>query len=398
MSLYKLGGKYIKKSIKARQGAIFFLYLQTNFLLKMKIKEIVSALERFAPLPLQDGFDNAGLQIGLTDAEATGALLCLDVTEAVLDEAIASGCNLIISHHPLIFKGYKSITGKDYVERCILKAIKNDIVIYSAHTNLDNAPGGVNFKIAEKIGLKNVRILDPKESSLIKLVTFVPSAQAEEVRNALFTAGCGCIGNYDSCSYNTEGEGTFRAQEGSHPFCGTVGELHRETEVRIETILPEYKKGEVIRALLSKHPYEEPAYDLYPLHNSWAQVGSGIVGELEEPESELEFLKRIKRIFEVGCLKHNKLTGRLIQKVSLCGGAGAFLIPQAVRSGADVFITGEIKYHDYFGRETDILLAEIGHYESEQYTKEIFYSIIRDLFPNFALQFSKVNTNPIKYL
>ena len=398
MSLYKLGGKYIKKSIKARQDAIFFLYLQANFLLKMKIKEIVSALERFAPLPLQDGFDNAGLQIGLTDAEATGALLCLDVTEAVLDEAIASGCNLIISHHPLIFKGYKSITGKDYVERCILKAIKNDIVIYSAHTNLDNAPGGVNFKIAEKIGLKNVRILDPKESSLIKLVTFVPSAQAEEVRNALFTAGCGCIGNYDSCSYNTEGEGTFRAQEGSHPFCGTVGELHHETEVRIETILPEYKKGEVIRALLSKHPYEEPAYDLYPLHNSWAQVGSGIVGELEEPESELEFLKRIKRIFEVGCLKHNKLTGRLIQKVSLCGGAGAFLIPQAVRSGADVFITGEIKYHDYFGRETDILLAEIGHYESEQYTKEIFYSIIRDLFPNFALQFSKVNTNPIKYL
>lgn len=398
MSLYKLGGKYIKKSIKARQDAIFFLYLQANFLLKMKIKEIVSALERFAPLPLQDGFDNAGLQIGLTDAEATGALLCLDVTEAVLDEAIASGCNLIISHHPLIFKGYKSITGKDYVERCILKAIKNDIVIYSAHTNLDNVPGGVNFKIAEKIGLKNVRILDPKESSLIKLVTFVPSAQAEEVRNALFTAGCGCIGNYDSCSYNTEGEGTFRAQEGSHPFCGTVGELHRETEVRIETILPEYKKGEVIRALLSKHPYEEPAYDLYPLHNSWAQVGSGIVGELEEPESELEFLKRIKKIFEVGCLKHNKLTGRLIQKVSLCGGAGAFLIPQAVRSGADVFITGEIKYHDYFGRETDILLAEIGHYESEQYTKEIFYSIIRDLFPNFALQFSKVNTNPIKYL
>ena len=398
MSLYKLGGKYIKKSIKARQDAIFFLYLQANFLLKMKIKEIVSALERFAPLPLQDGFDNAGLQIGLTEAEATGALLCLDVTEAVLDEAIASGCNLIISHHPLIFKGYKSITGKDYVERCILKAIKNDIVIYSAHTNLDNVPGGVNFKIAEKIGLKNVRILDPKESSLIKLVTFVPSAQAEEVRNALFTAGCGCIGNYDSCSYNTEGEGTFRAQEGSHPFCGTVGELHHETEVRIETILPEYKKGEVIRALLSKHPYEEPAYDLYPLHNSWAQVGSGIVGELEEPESELEFLKRIKRIFEVGCLKHNKLTGRLIQKVSLCGGAGAFLIPQAVRSGADVFITGEIKYHDYFGRETDILLAEIGHYESEQYTKEIFYSIIRDLFPNFALQFSKVNTNPIKYL
>lgn len=364
----------------------------------MKIKEIVSALERFAPLPLQDGFDNAGLQIGLTDAEATGALLCLDVTEDVLNEAIASGYNLIISHHPLIFKGYKSITGKDYVERCILKAIKNDIVIYSAHTNLDNAQGGVNFKIAEKIGLKNVRILDPKGDNLIKLVTFVPSAQADEVRNALFAVGCGCIGNYDSCSYNIEGNGTFRAQVGSHPFCGTLGELHHETEVRIETILPKYKKGDAIRALLSKHPYEEPAFDLYPLQNVWGQVGSGIVGELEIPESELQFLNRLKDLFQVGCLKHNELTGRLIQKVSLCGGAGAFLIPQAIRSGADIFITGEIKYHDYFGYENDILLAETGHYESEQYTKEIFYSIIRDLFPNFAIQFSKVNTNPIKYL
>ncbi|MDE6986029.1 MAG: Nif3-like dinuclear metal center hexameric protein, partial [Bacteroides acidifaciens] len=229
----------------------------------MKIKEIVSALERFAPLPLQDGFDNAGLQIGLTEAEATGALLCLDVTEAVLDEAIALGYNLVISHHPLIFKGYKSITGKDYVERCILKAIKNDIVIYSAHTNLDNAQGGVNYKIAEKIGLKNLKVLEPKENSLVKLVTFVPNAQADAVREALFAAGCGSIGNYDSCSYNLKGEGTFRANEGAHPFCGTVGELHREDEVRIETILPVYKKAEVVKALLSVHPYEEPAFDLY---------------------------------------------------------------------------------------------------------------------------------------
>lgn len=235
----------------------------------MKIKEIVSALERFAPLPLQDGFDNAGLQIGLTDAEATGALLCLDVTESVIDEAIAMGYNLIISHHPLIFKGYKSITGKDYVERCILKAIKNDIVIYSAHTNLDNAPGGVNFKIAEKIGLKNVRVLEPKENNLVKLVTFVPAAQADAVRNALFSMGCGHIGNYDSCSYNLEGEGTFRAQEGSNPFCGNIGELHHEKEIRIETILPAYKKGEAIRTLLAMHPYEEPAFDIYPLQNAW---------------------------------------------------------------------------------------------------------------------------------
>lgn len=364
----------------------------------MKIKEIVSALDRFAPLPLQDGFDNAGLQIGLTEAEATGALLCLDVTETVLDEAIALGCNLVISHHPLIFKGYKSITGKDYVERCILKAIRNDMVLYAAHTNLDNAKGGVNYKIAEKIGLKHLQVLEPKRNSLLKLVTFVPTEQAERVRKALFAAGCGNMGGYDSCSYNLKGEGTFRAGENTHPFCGSIGELHREEEVRIETILPSYKKGEVVRALLSAHPYEEPAFDLYPLENEWTQAGAGIVGELETPETELEFLKRIKKIFEVECVKHNRLTGREIQKVALCGGAGAFLIPQAIRSGADIFITGEIKYHDYFGHEDEILLAEIGHYESEQYTKEIFYSIIRDLFPNFALHLSKINTNPIKYL
>ena len=364
----------------------------------MKIKEIVSALEQFAPLPLQDGFDNAGLQIGLTDAEVTGALLCLDVTETVLDEAIALGFNLIIAHHPLIFKGYKSITGKDYVERCILKAIKNDLVIYAAHTNLDNAPEGVNFKIAEKIGLKNVRVLETKENALVKLVTFVPTAQAEDVRKALFNAGCGNIGNYDSCSYNLEGEGTFRAHEGSHPFCGEIGEMHTEKEIRIETILPAYKKAEAVKALLAAHPYEEPAFDIYPLQNTWAQAGAGVIGELETSETELEFLKRIKKTFEVGCLKHNKLTGREIQTVALCGGAGAFLIPHAIRNRADVFITGEIKYHDYFGRENDILLAEIGHYESEQYTKEIFYTLIRDLFPNLEVQQTKVNTNPIKYM
>ena len=364
----------------------------------MKIKEIVSALERFAPLPLQDGFDNAGLQIGLTEAEATGALLCLDVTEAVLDEAIGLGYNLVIAHHPLLFKGCKSITGRDYVERCILKAIKNDIVIYAAHTNMDNAWGGVNFKIAEKLGLKNVRVLEPKEEALVKLVTYMPVAQAEEVRNALFAAGCGCIGRYDSCSYNVEGSGTFRAQEGTHPYCGAVGELHTEAEVRIETIVPAYRKAEAVRALLKVHPYEEPAFDLYPLQNTWQQAGAGVIGELEKPETELEFLKRVKKTFEVECLRHNKLMGREIQTVALCGGAGAFLLPLAIRQRADVFLTGEIKYHEFFGHEGEILLAETGHYESEQYTKEIFYTIIRDLFPSLDVQQTRVNTNPIKYM
>ena len=364
----------------------------------MKIKEIIAALERFAPLPLQDGFDNAGLQIGLTEAEATGALLCLDVTEAVVEEAVTLGFNLIISHHPLIFKGFKSLTGRNYVERCVMKAIQNGIVIYSAHTNLDNAKGGVNFKIAEKIGLKNVRILEPKEDILLKLVTFVPVNQANDVRKALFEAGCGCIGNYDSCSYNLSGEGTFRALEGANPFCGELGESHTEPEVRIETILPAFRKGAAIKALMGAHPYEEPAFDLYPLKNVWNQVGAGVVGELDEPETELEFLKRIKKLFEVGCIKHNRLTGRLIQRVALCGGSGAFLAPRALGCGADIFITGEIKYHDYFDYENSLLMAEIGHYESEQFTKEIFYSIIRELCPEVEVQMTRINTNPIKYL
>ena len=334
----------------------------------MKIKEVLNALEMFAPLPLQDDFDNAGLQVGLTDAEVTGALLCLDVTEAVVNEAVALGYNLIISHHPLIFKGYKSVSGKNYVERCIINAIKNEIVIYSMHTNLDNAFQGVNYKIAEKIGLKNVCILDTKENMLMKLVTYVPVKYAENVRNALFDSGCGCIGNYDSCSYNTEGMGTFRAGKNTHPFCGEQGSLHEEKEIRIETVFPVYRQDD------------------------------GIVGELEFQEPESDFLKRIKQLFEVGCVKHSRYNGRLIQKVALCGGAGAFLLPKAVKCHADVFITGEVKYHEYFNYENDILIAEIGHYESEQYTKDLIYSILKDRFPALEIKITHINTNPIKYL
>ena len=376
------------------------MYLCTLKILskRMKIKDILNALERFAPLPLQDGFDNSGLQIGLTEVEATGALLCLDVTEEIIDEAIQKGCNLIIAHHPLLFKGCKSITGKDYVERCVMKAIKNDIAIYAAHTNLDNATGGVNFKIAEKLGLINPQILSPKSDLLYKLVTFVPQAQAEEVRQTLFQAGCGHIGEYDSCSYNIQGEGTFRALDGAQPFCGEVGTLHTEPEVRIETIFPSFKKSAVVRALVQAHPYEEPAFDIYPLANSWSQVGAGVIASLPEPIDEKEFLLKVKNIFQVGSVKHSKLRGKSIQKVALCGGSGAFLLQQAIGAGADLFISAEIKYHDYFGNDDLILMADIGHYESEQYTKELFYSIIKDKFPTFALHFTEVNTNPIKYL
>jgi len=364
----------------------------------MKISQIIGALEEFAPLPLQDGFDNAGLQVGDISQKAKGVLLCLDITEEVIDEAIELDCNLIVSHHPLLFKPIKSLTGKTYIERCVIKACKYDLVIYSAHTNLDNAHRGVNFRLAEKIGLQNIRILSPKKDSLLKLVTFVPSDQADIVRNALFNAGAGNIGNYDSCSFNATGEGTFRAGEASDPFCGEIGELHTEPEIRIETIVPFFRKSAVLRALLASHPYEEPAYDFYPLSNSWNQVGSGVVGELPIEEEEEVFLQRLKTIFQLKSLKHSPLTGKKVREVALCGGSGAFLIPEAIAYGADIFITGEAKYNDYYDVEDQILLAVLGHYESEICTKEIFFDIITKKIPNFAAHFSTINSNPVNYI
>ena len=352
----------------------------------------------FAPLPLQDGFDNAGLQIGLTDAEVTGVLLCLDVTEAVLDEAVALGCNLIVSHHPLIFSPLKRITGSNYVERCVLKALANGIAIYSAHTNLDNAPGGVNYRIAEKLGLQNVRILVPKEDALLKLAVYVPSSAADDVRSALFKAGCGNIGNYDSCSYNVEGFGTFKAGEGSNPFCGEIGELHREQEVRVETILPAYLKNSVISALLKAHPYEEPAYDIYPLKNVWGSVGSGVIGELPAECDELELLQSVKEKFNVGSVRHTSLMGKKVKRVALCGGAGGVFAGAAMAAGADVYITGEARYHDLFNYSGKMLVAVIGHYESEQYTMDIFKEIIQKACPAVKVVQTAVNTNPVSYL
>lgn len=363
-----------------------------------RIKDIIRELELAAPLPLQEDFDNAGVQVGDVNRPATGALLCLDVTEEVIDEAIELDCNLIVSHHPLAFRPFKSLTGATYIERCMMKACKHDLTVYSAHTNLDNAPGGVSFKMAELIGLQNVRVLSPRRDALLKLVTFVPEAYAEAVRSALFNAGAGSIGRYDSCSYTLTGEGSFRATEGCNPFCGEIGDLHVEREVRIETVLPAFRKGAVTRALLSVHPYEEPVFDFYPLANAWQQAGSGVVGELPEEEDELSFLQRIKYIFRVPCIRHSPLTGKPVKEIALCGGSGAFLIDEAVAYGADVFITGEAKYNDYYDVEGRILLAVIGHYESEVCTKDIFYDIITKKFPTFAVHFSNVNSNPVKYL
>lgn len=362
------------------------------------IKDILHEIERRAPLWLQESFDNCGVQVGDVNQPAQGALLCLDVTEAVIDEAIELGCNLIISHHPLAFRPFKSLVGANYVQRCIMKACKHDLVIYAAHTNLDNATGGVNYKLAEMLGLQDVQILSPQKDALLKLAVFVPEKAADAVRTALFNAGAGHIGAYDACSFNLHGEGSFRASEGCHPFVGAIGEVHHEPEIRIETVLPKYLKNKVQNALIAAHPYEEPAFDFYPLTNEWKQAGSGVFGKLPEWEDELIFLQRIKDTFSVDCIRHSCLTGKRIRKVALCGGSGAFLIPEAIACDADIFITGEAKYNDFFDVEDRILLAVIGHYESEICTKDIFYEIILKKFPTFAVQFSKTNSNPVKYI
>ncbi|MDR3339703.1 MAG: Nif3-like dinuclear metal center hexameric protein [Candidatus Symbiothrix sp.] len=364
----------------------------------MKISQFIELLEDFAPLSLQESFDNSGLQVGDISRKATGILLCLDVTEEVLDEAIELDCNLIISHHPLLFKPLKNLTGKTYIERCVIKACRNDLVIYASHTNMDNAFGGVNYRLAEKIGLQNIRTLSPRKNGLLKLVSFVPEAYAETVRSALFNAGVGHTGNYDNCSFNVSGFGTFRAGENASPFVGNIQELHTEPEIRIETIVPIHKKQAALRALLSTHPYEEPVYDFYTLDKAWENVGSGVVGELPYAEEEEFFLQKLKAIFKLSSLQHSPFTGKEIREVALCGGSGAFLIPEAIAYGADIFITGEARYNDYFDVENRILLAVMGHYESEIITKEIFYDTITKKITNFAVHFSTVNVNPVNYM
>lgn len=364
----------------------------------MKISEIISLIEEIAPLPLQEEYDNAGMQVGDKSREATGALLCIDVTEDIIDEAIQQGLNLVISHHPLLFKGLKSITGRNYIERIVIKAIKNDIAIYSAHTNLDNAFGGVNFKIAEKLKLQNLQILSPMKDKLLKIVVFVPTADADNVREAMLNAGAGKIGDYDMCSYNMTGYGTFRPGECATPYCGEVGMLHKEEEVRIEVILPNYLREKVVGEMLKSHPYQEPAYDIIQLENELAFAGSGVIGELTNPMEAEEFLKIVKDVFKVEAIKYSSHSGKKIKKVALCGGSGAFLINDALRANADAFITGEIGYHNFFVAEKRILLVEAGHYETEQYTKDIFCDIITKKFPNFAVRYTNVEETPINYL
>jgi len=364
----------------------------------MLVSDIIKILEEFAPLSLQENYDNSGLLIGSKNSSITGILLTIDITEDVVNEAIEKKCNFIISHHPLIFKPIKRLTNETETQRCIVKLLKNDIAVYAAHTNFDNVIEGVNAKIADKIGLKNRSVLLPISDKLLKLITYVPKLHAVSVRNAIFEAGAGNIGNYDSCSFAVEGFGTFKANDLAQPFVGDVNKLHIEPEIKLEVILPEYVKSQVINALFKSHPYEEPAYDLIPLQNTSNRLGAGIVGDLENEIDELEFLNNLKEIFNCKTIRHTNLLSKKIKRVALCGGSGSFLLKNAILTGADIFISGDFKYHEFFDAKNQILIADLGHFETEQYTKHIFYELITKKMPTFAVRISETKTNPINYL
>ena len=363
----------------------------------MKIVDFIVVIEIYAAPELQEDYDNAGLITGNSSWNCSGVLCTLDVTVETLKEAKENNCNLIIAHHPIIFKGLRRINGRTYVEQVIIEAIKNDIAIYAAHTNLDNIVLGVNGMIAKKLGLNNITILQPKNKMLRRLITFAPVDKAEDVRNAVFAAGAGHIGKYSECSFNSNGTGTFKAEEGADPYVGEIGERHHENETKIEIVYPFYLENQVVKALVDNHPYEEVAYDIFTMDNVHFGIGAGIIGELDEPKDEKDFLKFIRESFKAEGIRHTELLGKPIKKVAVCGGAGSFLIKKAAQMGADMYITADVKYHEFFDAEGKLVLTDIGHYESEQFTIDLIHDLLAEKFPTFAVLKTKVNTNPVRY-
>ena len=365
----------------------------------MTVKDIIQQLEAVAPPKYQEGYDNAGLITGQMTQTLTGVMLCLDSTEAVLDEAIANNCNLVVAHHPIVFGGLKRFNGRNYVERVVIKAIQHNIAIYAIHTNLDNMLyQGVNSMIGRKLGLQNLRILDPKRGTLRKLYTYVPVADADKLRNALFGAGAGHVGQYEECSFNTLGAGTFKAGDAANPYVGEKGQRHTEAEFKIEVLYPVHLEGRIMAALRAAHPYEEIAYEIISIENANQEIGAGMVGQLPKPVKTATFLKQLKENMQTSCVRHTQVLKPEVQTIAFCGGAGSFLLDKAIAAQADVFITGDYKYHQFFDADNQIVIADIGHFESEQFTIELLYEIITVKFPTFAVFKTTVNTNPVIYL
>ncbi|MBZ5859248.1 Nif3-like dinuclear metal center hexameric protein [Flavihumibacter profundi] len=369
----------------------------TNYLYIMQISQIIQELERFAPGSYQESYDNAGLLCGEAIWQCSGVVVALDATEAVIEEAVMKGCNLVVAHHPIVFSGLKKITGKNYVEKTLIRAIKNNVAIFAIHTNLDNVMEGVNGKIASLLGLVNQAVLLPKAGMLKKMYCFVPDGHLDAVRDALFAAGGGQIGQYSECSFEAQGRGTFKPGEGTMPFSGTYGVRHNASEIRLELIYPAYLETALVRALKQSHPYEEVAFDLVQLTNEHPRVGSGICGNLPEEMAENDFLELLKSIFKVPVVKHSPLLGRPVKKVALCGGAGSFMVSRALQLKVDAYITADMKYHEYFDANGSLLIADVGHFESEQFTVDLLYDILAKKFPTFAVFKTGVLTNPVNY-
>jgi dinuclear metal center YbgI/SA1388 family protein len=363
-----------------------------------KIKEIISVLEEMAPLAYAEDFDNVGLLVGDQESEATGILVCHDALENIIDEAIAKKCNMVVCFHPILFSGLKKITGKNHVERAVIKAIKNDIAIYAVHTALDNHQEGVNKIFSDALGLINTKILIPKENFIRKLVTYTIPENAEEVRNALFDAGAGTIGNYENCSFNSKGVGTYMGNEHSNPQVGERFEFVQGDEIKIEVTFEKHLENKILKALFKSHAYEEVAYEVYELQNKHQNIGLGMIGELKNPMSEKEFLLFAKEKMECGGIRHSNFTGKEIKKVAVLGGAGSFAIKNAIQAGADAYLTADLKYHQFYEAENQLLLADIGHFESERYTKNYIVEYLRKKILNFAVILSEENSNPVKYL
>jgi dinuclear metal center YbgI/SA1388 family protein len=363
----------------------------------MLLKEIIAAFEEWAPPALQESYDNSGLLVGNPAQSITGVLFCLDSTEEVIDEAISKGCNLVVAHHPIIFSGLKRITGRNYIERTIIKAVRNDVAIYAIHTNLDNVKHGVNRKIAEKLGLSKLRILAPRREELLKLEVFVPVEHTEAIRQAVFQVGGGHIGNYDECSFALTGEGTFRPQEGANPTLGEKGSRHVEIESSLSFLVPKWLKQQVHEAMIQNHPYEEVAHQWIMLGNILQDVGSGMVGELEEEVDLESFFRSLKTSMNASLIRHTRPLKKSVKRVAVCGGSGSFLLTDAIAAGADVFVTSDFKYHQFFDADGRIVVADIGHFESEQFTIELLGDWFRQKFPTFASHLTAIDTNPVFY-
>ncbi|RKF03075.1 dinuclear metal center YbgI/SA1388 family protein [Tenacibaculum lutimaris] len=364
----------------------------------MQIKDVTNYIEQLAPLSYAEDFDNVGLLIGNYSTEVTGVLVTLDTLEETVDEAIANNCNLIVSFHPIVFSGLKKINGNNYVERVVLKAIQNNIAIYATHTALDNVNNGVSAKMGEVLGLKNMKTLIPKKGIIKKLTTYVPSQNADNLRNKLFEAGAGNIGNYDNCSFNVEGKGSYRGNESSNPTIGEKGELMFEKETCITVTFDSFSEGKILSALFKNHPYEEVAYEVITLDNQNQHVGMGMIGELPSAMKEKDFLLFVKETFKTGCVRHSELLDKPIKKVAVLGGSGSFAIKNAMRAGADAYISADFKYHEFFKAEKSILLTDVGHYESEQFTKNLLVDYLSKKFSTFAIILSEKSTNPIYYI